>query len=249
MSKRLYLNLFLSLLILLIGYYFSSGLNDFWTSRIINILSIILAGFFLIKFNPSLLPKKENSTFRIIYLFPIIIGIIGLFLATYFIPLLVYNLMEWQWTDQIRPTQSELPRYLILLTLWAFFEEIYFRRIISQKLFNEKGFSKAIWVSALIFSIAHIFSENGLFGPFIGGIVLGYIYLKTRNIWLSILTHLAFNLTSFFVSPKLTENLADFNSYQKISLLIILGFGLILTMILIIKKQTNNKQTELKTSR
>ncbi|WP_223552284.1 CPBP family intramembrane glutamic endopeptidase [Aestuariivivens sp. NBU2969] len=249
MSKRLYLNLFLSLLILLFGYNFASGLTDFWTIRIINILAIVLAGFFLIKFNPNLLPKKENSTFRIIYIFPIIIGIIGLFLATYFIPLLVYNLMEWQWTDKIRPTQSELPRFLLLLTVWAFLEEIYFRRIISQKLFNEKGFSKAIWISALIFSFAHIFSENGLFGPFVGGIVLGYIYLKTRNIWLSFLTHLAFNLTSFFLSPKLTENIANFNSYQKISLIIILGFGLIVAMFLIIRKQTNNKQPELKTSR
>ncbi|SFD43285.1 CPBP family intramembrane glutamic endopeptidase [Algibacter pectinivorans] len=249
MSKRLYLNLFLSLLILLFGYNFASGLIDFWTIRIINILAIVLAGFFLIKFNPNLLPKKENSTFRIKYLFPIVIGIIGLFLATYFIPLLIYNLMEWEWTDRIRPTQSELPRYLTLLTVWAFLEEIYFRRIISQKLFNEKGLSKAIWISSLIFSIAHIFSDNGLFGAFIGGIALGYIYLKTKNIWLSILTHLAFNLTSFFVSPKLTKNLAEFNSYQKISLIIILSFGLILTMILIIKKQTNNKQAELKTSR
>lgn len=249
MSKKLYLNLFLSLLILLFGYNFSSGVTNFWTSRIINVLAIILAGFFLIKFNPNLLPKKENSTFRIKYFIPIIIGTIGLFLATYFIPLLIYNLMEWQWTDRIRPTQSELPRFLILLTIWSFLEEIYFRRIISQKLYNEKGFSKAIWISSLIFSIAHILSDNGLFGAFIGGIVLGYIYLKTKNIWLSILTHLTFNLTSFFVSPKLTENLVEFNSYQKISLIIILSFGLILTMILVIKKQTNNKQAELKTSR
>ena len=249
MSKSLYLNLFLSLLILLFGYNFASGQTDFWTIRVINILAIVLAGFFLIKFNPRLLPKKENSTFRVQYLFPIIIGIIGLFLATYFIPLLVYNLMEWQWTDRIGPTKSELPRYLFLLTAWMFLEEIYFRRIITQKLFNNKGFSKALWVSALVFSIAHIFSDNGLFGAFIGGIILGYIYLKTKNIWLCILTHLAFNLTSFFVSPKLTENLADFNSYQKISLIIILSFVLIWTMIMILKKQTNNIQTELKTSR
>jgi hypothetical protein len=207
MSKRLYLNLFLSLLILLLGYNFASGLTDFWTNRIVNILSIVLAGFFLIKFNPNLLPKKKNSTFRVQYLFPIIIGIIGLFLATYFMSLLVNNLMEWQWTDKIGPTKSELPRYLILLAAWAFLEEIYFRRIITQKLFNNKGFSKALWVSALIFSIAHIFSGNGLLRAFIGGIILGYIYLKTKNIWLSILTHLAVNLTIFFVSPKLTENI------------------------------------------
>lgn len=197
MSKRLYLNLFLSLLILLLGYNFASGLSDYWTIRIVMTLSIVLAGLFLIKFNPKLLPNKDKSTFGVHFLFAIVVGIIGLFLVIHFMSILIYYLMEWQWTDEMRPTKSELPRFLILLTVSVFLEEIYFRRIIAQKLFNSTGFSKAIWISALIFSISHIFSDIGLFAPFIGGIILGYIYLKTKNIWLSILTHLIYNLTTF----------------------------------------------------
>ncbi len=249
MSNKLYLNLFLSLLILLLGYNFASGLSDYWTIRIVMTLSIVLAGLFLINFNPKSLPNKDKSTFVVHFLFAIVIGIIGLFLVIHFISILIYYLMEWQWTDEMRPIESELPRFLILLTVSVFLEEIYFRRIIAQKLSNSQGFSKAIWISALIFSISHVFTDIGLFAPFIGGIILGYIYLKTKNIWLSILTHLIYNLTTFFVSPKLTENIGYFNSFQKITLMIILGFGLILTMIWIIMKYSKNKGTELKTSR
>jgi len=239
MTKRLYLDLFFSLFILLIGYYFSSYLTNIWLSRITNVLSIIFAGLYLINFNPSLLPEKEKSTFKIQYLLPIIIGIIGLILVSNFITLLIFNLMEWELYHQLRPSKSELPIYLILLFVWVFLEEVYFRRVITQMIFNKKGLNKAIWISSLIFSVAHVLSENGLFMAFIGGVILGYIYLKTKNIWLSIATHLTVNLSNFLLAPKLTEYLTDFNSSKKISLVIILGFGMIIYMILILRKQTN----------
>ncbi|MDO7171817.1 CPBP family intramembrane glutamic endopeptidase [Mariniflexile sp. AS56] len=241
MSKRLYLNLFLSLLILLFGYNFASGLTGYWTIRIVNILSIVLAGFFLIKFNPSLLPKKNNSTFRIQYLFPIVIGIIGLFLINYFIPLLTYKLMDWEWPSKIHLTKYELIRYLGLITILGVLEELYFRRIIAQKIFNSKGFSKALWISALIFGFAHIVTDSGILGTFFGGLVLGYIYLKTKNIWISIFAHLTNNLISLFVSPFLDKNIADFSSYQKITIFIGFGLSLIYAMYLIFKKQTELK--------
>src|SRR5690606_41206573 len=89
MSKKLYLNLFLSILILLLVSKYAHGLTNYWAGRIVNMLSIVLAGSFLIKFNPKFFPKKENSTFRIEYLLPIVIGIIGLFIINYFIPKLI----------------------------------------------------------------------------------------------------------------------------------------------------------------
>jgi membrane protease YdiL (CAAX protease family) len=88
------------------------------------------------------------------------------FLATYFIPILVYKLMERLWIDAIRPTQSELPKTIIVLTVSVFLEEICFCRIITQKLFNNKGFLKALCVSVLIFSVTHIFFRQWLVRSF-----------------------------------------------------------------------------------
>ena len=240
MRDRTYINLLLSLIILLIGYNFASSINSILISRLIAMFSIILAGLFIIRFNPKLIPKKESPTFHFSYIFPLIIGIVGLFLFNYYIPMLLCNIKGMQWTDKLKTTEYELPVFMLTLTVSVFLEEIYFRRIITQKLFNNKGFSKAIWVSALIFSIAHIYSDNGLLGVFIGGLVLGYIYLKTKNIWMTILTHLGYNITTLFLSPILTENSNTFNSPLKISLMIILSIGMILATILIIKKITKN---------
>lgn len=244
MTKNLYLNLFLSLFILLLGFKFSSGLIDYWTIRIVKILSIIIAGFFLIKFNPNLLPKKENSNFKIQYLFPIIIGIIGLFIFDYFILLLNYKLMGWDWTGEVHRTISESVLLIGFIIAWGLLEELYCRRIIAQEILNSKGFSKALWISALIFGLAHTFSDSGFLTTFLGGLIIGYVYLRTLNIWLSIFSHITYNVIYFFVSPIIDIKIDEFSSYQTITMF--LGFGILLlwSMYLIFKKQT-----ELKTSR
>jgi membrane protease YdiL (CAAX protease family) len=74
--------------------------------------------------------------------------------------------MERLWIDAIRPTQSELPKTIIVLTVSVFLEEICFCRIITQKLFNNKGFLKVLWVSVLIFSVTHIFFRQWLVRSF-----------------------------------------------------------------------------------
>ncbi|WP_139856570.1 CPBP family intramembrane glutamic endopeptidase [Aequorivita sinensis] len=244
MSKRLYLNLFLSLLILLFGYHYASGLTDFWTIRIVNIMSIILAGLFLINFKPSLLPKKEKSTFKIQYLFPIITGIIGLFIFNHFFLILAYKLLDWEWISQSNRMKTELAQLSFLIVILGVLEEFYFRRIIAQKIFNSKGFTKALWVSAVIFGLAHTLTDSGILPTFIGGLVIGYIYLNTHNIWLTIFTHITYNLIYFFVTPFLDRRFADLSSYRVTIMLMGFGLFLIFATYLIFKKQT-----ELKTSR
>ncbi|WP_194766841.1 CPBP family intramembrane glutamic endopeptidase [Tamlana sp. I1] len=244
MTKNLYLNLFLSLLVLLLGFKFSYGLTDYWTIRIIKILSIIIAALFLIKFNPSSLPKKENQNFKLQYIFPITVGIIGLFVFNHFVLLLGYKLMDWEWIGEVNRTKSESILLVVFIIVWALLEELYCRRIIAQKIYNSKGFSKALWISALIFGLAHTFSDSGFLTTFIGGLIIGYVYLRTLNIWLSIFTHITYNVIYFFVSPIIEIKIGLFNSYQAITMF--LGFGILLlwSMFLIFKKQT-----ELKTSR
>lgn len=230
MSKRLYLTLFLGLVILLSGYYYASLMTEFWTIRICQILSIVLSGFFIIGFNHNSLPVKSNNPLRLILIVPIIIGVVGLIILNHSIPYLVHSLLNWDWPEIIPPSEENQFRFLIFLVVGGVAEEIYFRRIIAQKIFNSKGISKAIWISALVFSIAHWFGNAGLLYIFIGGLVLGYIYFKTKSLWMSIFAHLSYNLLIYFTSSKMTEQISQFNSTPKIVSIIFLGLILLICM-------------------
>ena len=242
MSKRLYLTLFLGLTILLFGYYLAYLLTDFWATRICQIASILLSGFFIIGFNYKALPKKKHDiSVRLSLVVPIIIGICGLIILNHFIPYMLYNFLDWEWQDTIQPKEENPVRFIFLLVVWVFLEEIYFRRVIAQKIFNAKGFSKALWISALIFSISHWFSTDGLLYIFLGGLALGYVYLQTRSVWMSILAHLTYNLLIFYISPKITEQISNFNSTLSVLGFMVLGFLMLLIMVFLLKYLTKDE--------
>ena len=63
-------------------------------------------------------------------------------------------------------------------------EEILFRGTIASGL-KEKGFKIALFGSAIIFTLMHGNPEQTVH-QFIIGLVVGYIFLKTGNIWLGL---------------------------------------------------------------
>ncbi len=72
-------------------------------------------------------------------------------------------------------------------------EELLFRGIVQQNI--EKGTKNshiAIWLTALIFSFIH-FQFQGFFPRVFLGAGLGYLYVWTRNLWIPIIAHLAYN--------------------------------------------------------
>jgi membrane protease YdiL (CAAX protease family) len=241
MTKNLYLNLLIAVVILLLGYYYSYITDDFWTSRIIGITTSIVSGFTLIGFNYKNLPKKQNEPIKAIQLIAIVIGFSGLILLINYFGYLIYSFLDWELEKQIRPNENELLRYLILIVIWVVIEEIYYRRIIAQEIFNKNGIPKALWISSLIFSIGHWFSDTGLLYAFIGGIILGYIYLKTKSIWLSIFAHMYFNLMTFFITPELIKYSAQINTKPKMIGMILIGMLFISIMVFLIKKSKENQ--------
>lgn len=241
MTKNLYLNLSIAVVILLLGYYYSYVTDDFWTSRIIGISTSIVSGFTLIGFNHKNLPKKQKEPIKAIQLIAIVIGFSGLILFINYFGYLIYSFLDWELETQIGPNENELLRYLILLVIWVFIEEIFYRRIIAQKIFNEKGFSKALWISSLIFSIGHWFSDTGMLYAFIGGIILAYIYLKTKSIWLSIFAHMYFNLMTFFVTSVIIRYESEINTKPKMIGMILIGVFFVSIMVFLIKKSTENQ--------
>jgi len=78
-------------------------------------------------------------------------------------------------------------------------EEVFFRGFLLEKIDSFAGKNIAIIVTAILFGLAHM-SYGKLYPvimPMIMGIVLGYIVLKTKNLYSSIVAHMLFNFASF----------------------------------------------------
>ena len=78
----------------------------------------------------------------------------------------------------------------------AFIEEMFFRGYLFNRITdlvgNEKlGIIVALFTTSLVFGAAHAYQGiTGMVDTFLGGLVLGLLYLHARrNLWLPILTH------------------------------------------------------------
>lgn len=88
-----------------------------------------------------------------------------------------------------------------LALLPAMFEELLFRGIIFNGL-KDYGKMHAVFGSSILFCLMHLNVEQTIY-PFIVGVILGFVMLKTSNIWYPILIHFFNNLiviTSNYIS-------------------------------------------------
>lgn len=95
-----------------------------------------------------------------------------------------------------------------LLLFFVFFgpivEEILFRGILLEGLINVTNGTVAVVISALIFAGIHL--SGGVAqttGGFILGLVLGWLYLRTRSIVPSSMAHIVYNAAAFY--PVMVE--------------------------------------------
>jgi len=101
---------------------------------------------------------------------------------------------------------------LIVALLPAFGEEMLFRGVV-QRLMQEitKNVHWAVIISALIFSAFHI-QFYGFLPRFLLGLMLGYIFVFTGNLWIPIIVHFVNNLASVLIY------FLHYNGYLKISM-------------------------------
>lgn len=84
-------------------------------------------------------------------------------------------------------------------------EEIIFRGIILEGFLTKYTTKKAIIFSALIFGIIH-FIPIQVVNAFFMGIVLGWIYIKTKSLWVCIGIHVINNAIAFFAGDSAIES-------------------------------------------
>jgi membrane protease YdiL (CAAX protease family) len=99
---------------------------------------------------------------------------------------------------------GEVSRALALTVQSGVMEEIAFRLIVLRLVWRAFGLEVALFLSALLFGVAHIFNPNSAWFPSIAiaieaGIMLAAFYILTGRIWMSIGVHAGWNFTQGWI--------------------------------------------------
>lgn len=184
-------------------------LNNLGLFKQFNQVNFILLGIFYMWFcifilyiysnlieKKKLLLIKESKKKILFYIF----GGVTIFAFAVILHIsLKYTLEGLKLVDKIKPTKigtldwnkNKILFYALIITV-AFYEEILFRGFIQTRLkifFSSKYYS--ILLSAIIFSLSHIFQFNllQLIGTFLTGLLFSYLYEKYKSITLLIIGH------------------------------------------------------------
>jgi len=118
-------------------------------------------------------------------------------------------------------------------------EEILFRGIILRSFLNQYDPKKAIIWSAVIFAVAHL-NIYQLPVAFVGGCMIGWVYYRTKSLWLCILAHACHNTImtiQYYYTHGYTQNVGFISSKITIAVSILLTIILVLWIEKIIRKQ------------
>jgi len=163
-----------------------------------------LMGVFILAFYPNLMLFKQTEDWKLMFkqTFPILWTLAPLFLVGYLI-----NFIQFDFK-----ITSILPIWAIRNLLFvAVVEEVFFRGFLQRNLTNvltnyQWGKYVSVFAISAFFGVAHI--GGGAYYvllTFLGGLIYGYSYEKTRRIEAAILLHFILNLIHivFFTYPAL----------------------------------------------
>ena len=152
--------------------------------------------------------------------------------------------IQQDFADQIHQSfigassKSLLVNLIIMALLPAFCEELAFRGVL-QELFIKwsRNIPIGIFISATIFALLH-FQINNIFALLFLGALLGYIRLKTKTIWTTIILHFSYNSYSV-LSIFLLKNEIDIslNEHKMAMTILLLISVIVLTTLNLYKKK------------
>lgn len=111
-----------------------------------------------------------------------------------------------------------LGKNILVVLLVAFGEEIFVRGYILNNLLDATNKYTALVISSLLFSGLHLLNAHisylSVINLFLAGILLGSLYIKTRNLWFPISLHFFWN---FIQGPVLGFNVSGNETYSIIT--------------------------------
>ncbi len=194
-------------------YFFPAWYATRW-GRIV----IVMLSFFAV-----ILVLHINRTIRFsnIVLFPktkwiyFVLGL-ALLAAVYIGIILIPSLIVHQWSFVQLPrsifyvSQESYSWIIIYILIGPLCEELIHRGIILRGFLYRFVPFKAIIFSSLLFTVTHIdiYYPQRLIGVFVGGLILGYLFYITKNIWLCILCHSFYN-SLFFINDNIHRKIIN----------------------------------------
>ncbi len=168
---------------------------------------LLLILYFLVKKSVPVFLINFNLNFNLIYYLLFVICFYCLyFLCTTFI-----------FTNSEILLFDDLSKFNIIkvLILYPILEEVIFRKYLLLSLTKIKSELSSILILSLGFTAIHFMTNSSLLYVFLLSVFFSWVYLKTKNIYLTIFLHVLNNILSF-------TNLINFLSKSKISLVLVI---------------------------
>lgn len=148
------------------------------------------------------------------------------------IGLLLTNVKEAAWMVEVMEEMLNYPVKLVLgiVVIGPILEEIMYRGIFLEYLARKYGNLKALFVTSFLFGLIHLNCHQGIYAFFMG-LLMGWVYLKTRNLLHTLAIHMVQNglavtvmLTSKDIAVDATENIFEVSTLLFGVLLFWLGY-------------------------
>lgn len=142
---------------------------------------------------------------------------------------------------------TNLPEFILVFFIMAILpavtEEIYFRGLLEGSLFDLKlAPIHAIFISSFLFAMIH-FEFYYLLPLLFMGLTLGYIYYRTKNLWLTIIAHFFNNGLIVLLTASNKANLTNIDVDGSPSIYVsIVGILTFAVLIYFFHKQTTNSK-------
>lgn len=139
-------------------------------------------------------------------------------------------------------TQNIIVSILIVGVLAGFSEELFFRGVV-QRLLGETalGAHGAIWITAIIFSAAHV-QFLGFFPRLLLGAYFGYLFYWSRSLWMPVIAHALNNtmaVTAYYVQGNENPDVTISNNSIP---LIIAGIVLTAAALSVMRRQLSSRR-------
>jgi len=119
--------------------------------------------------------------------------------------------------------------FILVIVFYPLIEELYFRYFVCNVLLKKYSSNKTIIFSAILFTLGHLFADTGLVAVLFAGLLLAYIYVRTKNLTLVVIIHYAINLLNYPMIKALGVSLENFilpNNIFFYWYILFLAFGL-----------------------
>ena len=107
---------------------------------------------------------------------------------------------------QVSVTYELVMNLIVIAVLPALGEEFVFRGVIQQKMAEQISAHGAIWLTAILFSAIHL-QFQGFLPRMLLGAVLGYLFYWSKNLWVPIFAHFAFNASQLLIQYRWPSDL------------------------------------------